>query len=95
MDTDELDGDTLAFGLERIESLLAGGTEQEVRESVRALVPEYYEVAARAPFADAEIPLVATGTRRAPAWPVDAPPAVAGPSLEPAMVPSVNVARAS
>ena len=94
VDTDELDGDTLAFGLERIESLLAGGTEQEVRESVRALVPEYYEVAARAPFADVEIPLVATGARRAPARPVDAP-AVAGPSLDPAMVPSVNVARAS
>jgi hypothetical protein len=101
VNTDEVDADTFAFGLERIDALLAAGTEEEVRDAVRSLVPEYAEFAARPPFADVEIPLVATGNGiagwRTPAR-ADAPPTVppAVNPLDPAVAPAVNVvARAS
>ena len=101
VNTDEVDADTFAFGLERIDALLAAGTEEEVRNAVRSLVPEYAEFAARPPFADVEIPLVATGNGiagwRTPAR-ADAPPTVppAVNPLDPAVAPAVNVvARAS
>jgi len=94
VNTDEVDAETLAFGLDRIDSLVAVGTDQEVREAIRALVPEYSVFTPHVPFADVEVPLGTTGTAPLlrPAAPVVAP---LGGSLEPGMTAPVNVARAS
>ena len=94
VDTDESDAELLAQGLDRIDALVAIGTEQEVREGIRALVPEYAEFTPRLPLSDIEVPLGTTGAaaiRRA------APPAVApvGSPLESGMTPAVKVVRAS
>jgi FlaA1/EpsC-like NDP-sugar epimerase len=93
--TDEGNVETLAYGLDRIETVVAAGTDQDVRQTIQALVPEYTEFAPRVPLADIEVPLGTTGTavavRRAPA-PVVAP---VGKPLEPSLTPAVNVARAS
>jgi FlaA1/EpsC-like NDP-sugar epimerase len=43
VNTDEVDNEALRFGLDRIDTLLAAGTEQEVRDAIRSLVPEYTE----------------------------------------------------
>ena len=72
VNTNELDGETLAYGLDRIDSLLAAGSEKEVREAIRALVPEYCESAPRLPFADVEVPV---GTLGPASVPRRAPPA--------------------
>ena len=78
-----------AKAVERMEALVAVGTEHEVREAIRTLVPEYSEFTPRVPFADVEVPLGTTGVaaiRRATA-------PVANP-LETGMTP-VNIVRAS
>jgi FlaA1/EpsC-like NDP-sugar epimerase len=94
VNTDEVDAQTLAFGLDRIDSLVAVGTDQEVREAIRVLVPEYSVFTPHVPFADVEVPLGSTATAALlrPAAPAVAP---LGSSLEPAMAAPVNVARAS
>ena len=89
VDTDESDPELLAYGLDRIDALVAVGTEHEVREGVRTLVPEYAEFTPRVPLADMEVPLGTSGVaaiRRAVA-------PVANP-LEKGMTP-VNIVRAS
>ena len=61
VNTDERDPELLTYGLDRIEALIAVGTEHEVREAIRSLVPEYSEFTPRVPFADLEVPLGTTG----------------------------------
>jgi FlaA1/EpsC-like NDP-sugar epimerase len=53
--TDEFDADALSFGLDRIAALTIEGGDYEVRDALRALVPEYWESTPRAPFADIEV----------------------------------------
>jgi FlaA1/EpsC-like NDP-sugar epimerase len=93
--TNEGNVEALAYGLDRMEALVAAGTDQEVRETIRALVPEYTEFAPRVPLADIEVPLGTTATaaavRRAPA-PVMAP---IGNLLGSDTTAAVDVARAS
>jgi FlaA1/EpsC-like NDP-sugar epimerase len=92
VNTGEVDGETLSFGLERIDNLLAVGTDQEIRDALRSLVPEYSELTPRAPFRDVEIPLVAAAS------PVDRRPLGEPPVVAPegdTMGPLINVARAS
>jgi FlaA1/EpsC-like NDP-sugar epimerase len=96
--TDDVDPDTLAYGLERISTLLAEGTDHEVREALRALVPEYWEVAPRAPLAEVEVQLYGTGrgmADRAAARTSDV--STHGPAASPvdAVTATINVARAS
>jgi len=96
--TDDVDPDTLAYGLERISTLLAEGTDHEVREALRALVPEYWEVAPRAPLAEVEVQLYGTGrgmADRAAARTSDV--STYGPAASPvdAVTATINVARAS
>jgi FlaA1/EpsC-like NDP-sugar epimerase len=97
--TDELDGDALVYGLDRISTLLAEGTELEVREALRSLVPEYCAYIPRAPFADVEVALdgAARGVSdRRPAVRAPQSPSRSAPEspVEP-MGGSINVARAS
>ncbi len=99
VNTDESNAEVIAYGLDRLDTLVSIGTDHEVREAIRDLVPEYAEFARRAPFADVEVPVGTTGTgatvRRAAA-PVVAPVVTSvGSSLESGMTPAVNVARAS
>ena len=95
VNTDQGDVESFAFGLDRIDALVAIGSDQEVRDAIRGLVPEYSEFTPRVPFTDIEVPVGTTGTaaavRRA------APPAVApvGNSLETNKPGAANVARAS
>jgi hypothetical protein len=87
------------YGLDRISTLLADGTELEVREALRSLVPEYCAYMPRAPFADVEVALdgVAHGASdRRPA--VRAPQSASRSAPESPVEPmggSINVARAS
>jgi 4-hydroxy-tetrahydrodipicolinate synthase len=80
-----------------IDALVAVGTEHEVREAIRTLVPEYSEFTPRVPFADVEVPVGTTGTgvaatiRRATA-PASGP---VGNPLEQGKAPAVNIVRAS
>ena len=95
VNTDHGDTESFAFGLDRIDALVAIGTDQEVLDAIRGLVPEYAEFTPRVPFADIEVPIGTTGTaaavRRA------APPAMApvGNPLETNKPGAANVARAS
>jgi FlaA1/EpsC-like NDP-sugar epimerase len=97
VNTDEANADALAYGLDRIDALVAVGTEHEVREAIRTLVPEYSEFTPRVPFADVEVPVGTTGTgvaatiRRATA-PASGP---VGNPLEQGKAPAVNIVRAS
>ena len=95
VNTDEVDGPTVAFGLDRIDTLLADGTDQELRAAIRALVPEYLESIPRPPFADVEVPIggngAAVATRRAPARAYETP--ALGPIETPINRP-IKVARA-
>ena len=95
VNTDDGDAEMHAFGLDGIDSVVATGTDQEVREAIRTLVPEYAVFTPRMPFSDIEVPLGTTGSgfaRRAPS-PALAP---AGNTLEGGNSPAdVNVARAS
>jgi FlaA1/EpsC-like NDP-sugar epimerase len=99
--TEEVDNETLRFGLERIDALLAAGTEHEVRDAIRLLVPEYTEFAQRLPFAEIEVPLGAIGggvtDRRIATRSSGETAAVAplGHVLDGATSGAVNVARAS
>jgi len=95
VNTDEVNAELLAYGLDRMDGLVSIGTEQEIREAILALVPEYAEFTPRAPLSDVEVPIGSTGAtaaiRRA------APPVVAplGSPLDSGKAPAVNVARAS
>jgi len=95
VNTNEGNAEMLAYGLDRMDGLVAIGTEQEIREAIQALVPEYAEFTPSAPPADIEVPIGTTGAtaviRRT------APPAVAslGNPLDSGNTPAVNVARAS
>ena len=95
VNTDEANAELLAYGLDRMDGLVSIGTEQEIREAILALVPEYAEFTPRAPLSDVEVPIGSTGAtaaiRRA------APPVVAplGSPLDSGKAPAVNVARAS
>lgn len=60
VNTDEVDGDMLCSGLQHIDAALAGGTDHEVHNAIRTLVPEYWKHVPPAPFADAEVPLGGT-----------------------------------
>jgi len=95
VNTDEADAETLAYGLDRIDALVAVGTDQEVREAIRALVPEYAEFAPRVPLADVEMPISTTGAVAAfrRAAPLVVSPV--GKPLETGMTAAANVARAS
>jgi len=96
VNTDEANAEILAYGLDRMDGLVAIGTEQEIRDAVRTLVPEYSEFMPRAPLADVDVPIGTTGAtaaiRRA-ASPVVAP--LGGSSIDSSKTPAVNVARAS
>jgi hypothetical protein len=50
VNTNHVDAEVLAYGLDRLAVVLAGGTDQDVLGEVRALVPEYLEFTPRAPF---------------------------------------------
>ncbi len=95
VNTDEVNAELLAYGLDRMDGLVSIGTEQEIREAILALVPEYAEFTPRAPLSDVEVPIGSTGAtaaiRRA------APPVVAplGSPVDSVKAPAVNVARAS
>jgi len=95
VNTDEVNAELLAYGLDRMDGLVSIGTEQEIREAILALVPEYAEFTPRAPLSDVEVPIGSTGAtaaiRRA------APPIVAplGSPVDSVKAPAVNVARAS
>ena len=95
VNTDEADAELVAYGLDRMDGLVAIGTEQEIRDAIRALVPEYSEFTPRAPLADVEVPIGTTGPapaiRRA-AQPVLAP---LGSPLDVSKTATANVARAS
>jgi FlaA1/EpsC-like NDP-sugar epimerase len=95
VNTDEGNAEMLAYGLDRMDGLVAIGTEQEIREAIQALVPEYAEFTPSAPPADIEVPIGATGATAAIRR--TAPPAVAslGNPLDSGNTPAVNVARAS
>jgi len=97
VNTDECDGEALSHGLDQIGVLLAQGREQEVRDSIHALVPEFYELSQRPPFSDVEIPLRDTrpmpADRRAPGWGVPLPGL--GSPIDSPISPPPDVARAS
>jgi FlaA1/EpsC-like NDP-sugar epimerase len=95
VNTNEGNAEMLAYGLDRMDGLVAIGTEQEIREAIQALVPEYAEFTPSAPPADIEVPIGATGATAAIRR--TAPPAVAslGNPLDSGNTPAVNVARAS
>jgi FlaA1/EpsC-like NDP-sugar epimerase len=94
VDTDESNAEMLRYGLDRIEALVAIGTDQDVREAIRILVPEYSEFTPRVPLADVEVPLGTTGSAAAFRRAASAVSPVGNP-LETGMTPAVNVARAS
>jgi FlaA1/EpsC-like NDP-sugar epimerase len=99
VNTDEVDGETFSFGLDRMHALLTAGTDQEMRHAMRALVPEYAEFVPRLPFADVEVPIPAApvvAPKRSPVRPAEMP-ALGGvaSSLETAINPQINVAHAS
>jgi FlaA1/EpsC-like NDP-sugar epimerase len=96
VNTNHVDAEALAYGLERLGVLIAEGTDEDVRAAVRALVPEYLEFTPRVPFSDVEVPVDGAGTsvfgdRHA----VRGPDAASLPALQPGANPAVNVARAS
>ena len=96
VNTNHVDAEVLAYGLDRLAVVLAGGTDQDVLGEVRALVPEYLEFTRRAPFSDVEVSVDRAGTsafgdRHA----IRGPVAAGLPALQPAPNPAVNVARAS
>ena len=98
---EEADYAVLRVGLDRIEKLLVTGTEQEVRDAIRSLVPEYTEFAPRLPFVDTEVPLGAVRageadhrvSSRAAADTPAGPPV--GHVLSAPSTAAINVARAS
>jgi FlaA1/EpsC-like NDP-sugar epimerase len=96
VNTNEVDGEMFAYGLARIDALLADGTDEEVRGAIRALVPEYWESVPRVPFTDVEVPLngsaPAVTNGRSPARTMESPGlgTVVGP-----IETGINVARAS
>jgi hypothetical protein len=95
VNTDEADAELVAYGLDRMDGLVAIGTEQEIRDAIRALVPEYSEFTPRAPLADVEVPIGTTGATpaiRRPAQPIVAP---LGNPLDVSKTVTPNVARAS
>src|SRR5687768_2069774 len=53
--TDDVDAAVLVRGLDWMSALVSDGTDHEVREAIRQLVPEYSESVPRAPFADVEV----------------------------------------
>jgi FlaA1/EpsC-like NDP-sugar epimerase len=69
--TDVVDPDAVEHGLERLAAAVAVGRDHEVREALRAFVPEYRESAPHPPFADADVGIagfelgVVDGGRRA------------------------------
>jgi FlaA1/EpsC-like NDP-sugar epimerase len=97
VNTDECDGEALASGLDRIGAMLAQGREQDVRDFIHALVPEFYELNPRPPFSDVEVPLRDTRSpvvdRRAPGR--AAPLPGLGPVIDAPISPPPDVARAS
>jgi FlaA1/EpsC-like NDP-sugar epimerase len=97
VDTDECDGEALADGLDRIGAMLAQGREQDVRDSIHLLVPEFYEVSPRPPFADVEVPLRDTRSPVADRWAPGraAPLPGLGPAIDSPIIPPPDVARAS
>jgi FlaA1/EpsC-like NDP-sugar epimerase len=99
VDTNELDGDVLAYGLDRIDAVLPIGTEQDVRDAIRALVPEYSHAVRRSPITDVEVQLgkvVAENGRRRPSpRGIEAPLLGGVPHPIDTGAPSINIAQAS
>jgi hypothetical protein len=77
VNTDEVDSGLLAAGLERMEAALGRGTDVEVREAIRVVVPEYRECVSRTPITDVEVQLGGAGRgavdRRPPTRSLEAP----------------------
>jgi FlaA1/EpsC-like NDP-sugar epimerase len=99
VNADHVDAEALSVGLNRIDAVLAGAPDLEVRAAIRALVPEYSEFIPRSPLTDLEVPLGGvrrgTGEHRAPvAVPKPALGSAAG-LIEPGVVSPSDVARAS
>jgi len=96
--TNETDGDELAFGLDRLEALLPAGTDQEVRDAIRGLVPEYAQAAPRPAVADVEVQLGTTGFGHAARQPAgradDAITGLPGP-IDKGVGRPINIAHAS
>jgi FlaA1/EpsC-like NDP-sugar epimerase len=96
----EVDGDALRSGLDRLDALLPIGSDREVLEAIRAIVPEYASPGPP-PAADVEVPLGSVGVathapRRPPARSVDVPASTAMPvPLDTGVAPPINIARAS
>ena len=101
VNTNEGDGESLAYGLERIDTLLTAGSDKEVRDAIRALVPEYVDSALRPPtVTDVEVPIGVVGSpplrraqpSRAYATPVLGP---IGNGIDTGHSSPINVAHAS
>jgi len=99
VNTDEFDVDLLAYGLDRIGHLVATGTDREVRDVVRMLVPEYTEFSPRVSLTDIEVPLTAgtsaNGNGHSPVRVPDAARAPVSHPIETGFDTPINVARAS
>jgi len=100
VNTAEVDGETLRSGLDRLDALLPIGTDREVLEAIRAIVPEYASPAAPPAAAEIEVPLgsvgIAHAPRRALARNVEAPGSAAAPvPLDAGVAAPINIARAS
>jgi FlaA1/EpsC-like NDP-sugar epimerase len=100
VNTDDVDVDLLAYGLERVTDALTQGTDREVRDAIRILVPEYTEFSPRGSLTDIEVPLGALASANGnghvpPRVPEStARPPVAHP-IETGFDTPINVARAS
>jgi FlaA1/EpsC-like NDP-sugar epimerase len=97
---DEFDRDAFSFGLDRIALILGKGNELELREAIRALVPEYWEVISRPPFSDVEVrlgqPEYGPADRRTPNRGVQLPAFTApGYAVDRGLLPPSDVAHAS
>ena len=95
VNTDEANAEVLAHGLDRMDGLVAFGTDQEIRDAIQALVPEYSEFTPRAPLADVEVPIGATGATPAIRRPAQPVVAALGNPLDASKTAPANVARAS
>ena len=99
VNTNELDADALAYGLARIDAVLPTGTDQDVRDAIRALVPEYSHSVRRSPITDVEVQLgkvvAENGHRRPSTRGIEAPLLGGVPHPIETRAPSINIAQAS